>query len=259
VQLSRIRLFETRLRYAIRRTAVGFSSGYSLLAALDAAQRSFVIRSFQDRRRAGEDESRLRAIACAAETTLRREVPLSPRPRLFGPKAERHPARRHRIANLSFAATTVDLKRTYDARVTSDASLGVNVIHVFEKRPPKGEAAVEWFLLTNLPISTSEEIAFAVDCYRARWSDSSGGNRGGWAPTPDKLHPVRVQTRDGRRGRRLTPRSANRERERGRTGSCSPCRGPARAAATGRQIDVLEWRPDQVDMPPNVERQLRVL
>src|SRR6185295_1193455 len=29
---------------------------------------------------------------------------------------------------------------------------------------------LQWFLLTDLPIATSEEIAFAVDCYRARWT-----------------------------------------------------------------------------------------
>jgi hypothetical protein len=49
-------------------------------------------------------------------------------------------------------------------------SLPVNVIHVFERKPPPGEPAVEWFLLTNLPVDTDEAITFAVDCYRARWT-----------------------------------------------------------------------------------------
>jgi hypothetical protein len=143
---------------------------YSVLAALARAKRSFVIRSFQDRRLAGADEARLRAVASAAKVTLHREVPLSPRPRIRGPKGERHPARRHRIARLSFAAAAVELKRTADARESSAATLCMNVIHVFERKPPKGEPAVEWFLLTNLPIDTAEAIAFAVDCYRARWT-----------------------------------------------------------------------------------------
>lgn len=142
---------------------------YALLAALDESKRPFVIRSFQDRRLAGEDEARLRAVAAAAKVTLRREVPLSPRPRIRGPKGIRHPARRHRVAKLSFAATSVELKRTVDAPKASSSSLGINVIHVLERKPPKGEPAVEWFLLTSLPIDTAEAIAFAVDCYRARW------------------------------------------------------------------------------------------
>jgi hypothetical protein len=45
----------------------------------------------------------------------------------------------------------------------------VNVIHVFERKPPPGQPPVEWFLLTNLPIDDNDAIAFAVDCYRARW------------------------------------------------------------------------------------------
>jgi len=143
---------------------------YALLAALAEADRPFVIRSFQDRRLAGEDEARLRATACAAKVTLRREVPLSPRPHIKGPKGKRHPARRHRIARLSFAATNVELKRTSDARQSRSPWLRLNVIHVFERKPPPGEPAVEWFLLTNLSVDTDEAIAFAVDCYRARWT-----------------------------------------------------------------------------------------
>ncbi len=142
---------------------------YALLAALHESKRPFVIRSFQDRRLAGEDEARLRAVASAAKVTLRREVPLSPRPRIDGPRGDRHPARRQRIAKLSFAATSVELKRTADAPKTRSSSIRVNVIHVFEHQPPQGEPAVEWLLLTSLPIDSDDAIAFAVDCYRARW------------------------------------------------------------------------------------------
>lgn len=143
---------------------------YSLLAALHESKRPFVIRSFQDRRLAGEDQARLRAVASAAKVTLRREVPLSPRPRIPGPKGDRHPARRHRVARLSFAATSVELMRTADARRANSSSLRVNVIHVLEPKPPRGEPPVEWFLLTSLSIDTPDAIAFAVDCYRARWT-----------------------------------------------------------------------------------------
>lgn len=143
---------------------------YALFAALAVANRPFVIRAFQDRRLAGEDEARLRATARAAKVKLRREVPLSPRPHIRGPMGERHPARRQRVARLSFAATRVELKRTPDARKAGPATLSLNVIYVFEPKPPPSEPPVEWFLLTNLPIGGDEAIAFAVDCYRARWT-----------------------------------------------------------------------------------------
>jgi hypothetical protein len=146
------------------------ADSYAVFAALVEHQRLFVIRSFQDRVLASEDEARLRATANAARITLRREVPLSPRPHIKGPKGKRHPARRSRMARLSFAATAVELPRTGGARTAIAPSLRLNVIHVFECRPPRGEPAVEWFLLTNLPVNTADAIAFAVDCYRGRWT-----------------------------------------------------------------------------------------
>jgi hypothetical protein len=106
----------------------------------------------------------------AAKVTLQREVPLSPRPHIKGPKGKRHPARRYRIAQLSFAATSVQLPRTKDAGRVGSSTIRVHIVRVFEKRPPPGEPAVEWFLLTNLPVDTPDAIAFVVDCYRGRWT-----------------------------------------------------------------------------------------
>jgi hypothetical protein len=143
---------------------------YALLAALVDHGRGFVIRAFQNRILAGEDDVRLREAACRAKAKLRREVPLSPRPKIKGPKGERHPARRYRIAELYFAAVHVELPRPSTARAAVSSSLRLNVIHVFERRPPPGEPAVEWFLLTNLPVNAPADIAFAVDCYRGRWT-----------------------------------------------------------------------------------------
>lgn len=143
------------------------ADSYALLAAMADRARDFVVRSFQDRA-LDDHEVRLREVARAARPSFRREVPLSPRPKIPGPKGERHPARRFRIANLSVAATAVQLPRTRESKAES-ATLGVNVIHVSEKKPPSGQPPVEWFLLTSLPIDTPEAIAFAVDCYRARW------------------------------------------------------------------------------------------
>lgn len=142
---------------------------YAILSALNAAKRSFVIRSCQDRILADHDHERLQATAAKAKATLQREVPLSPRPRIKGPKGERHPARRHRLAKLSFAAVTVHLPRTKDAATAASATMPVNVVHVFERHPPPGEPAVEWFLLTDLPVDSPSAIAFVVDCYRGRW------------------------------------------------------------------------------------------
>ena len=145
------------------------ADSYAVFATLTEQQRLFVIRSFQDRVLASEETARLRATAIAARVTLRRDVPLSPRPHIKGPKGKRHPARRARMARLSFAATSVELPRTGGARTAASTSLWLNVVHVFERQSPRGEPAVEWFLLTNLPVNTPDAIAFVVDCYRGRW------------------------------------------------------------------------------------------
>jgi hypothetical protein len=145
------------------------ADSYAILSALEQAQRSFVIRSFQNRVLADE-ESRLRETAKAAKRSFDREVPLSRRPVIDGPKGERHPARRFRVAKLSFAARTIEIPRPKEAKKSASTTLKLNVIYIYERKPPPGEPAVEWFLLTDLPISTPEEIAFAVDCYRARWT-----------------------------------------------------------------------------------------
>lgn len=146
------------------------ADSFAIFAALSEQERLFVIRSFQNRILARADEARLRDAARASPVTLRREVPLSPRPKIRGPKGKRHPARRYRVARLSFAATTVELPRTSDAKSSESTTLHINVIHVFERKTPLGEPPVEWFLLTNLPVDTPDAIAYAVDCYRGRWT-----------------------------------------------------------------------------------------
>jgi hypothetical protein len=146
------------------------ADSYEILSALVDRGSGFIVRSFQDRVLVGHDHMRLREVAREARASLRREVPLSPKPGIPIPKLERHPARRFRIAALSIAAIAVELPRTKDAPKGHSGAIRVNVIHVFEKKPPAGEPPVEWFLLTSLPIDTPTAIAFAVDCYRARWT-----------------------------------------------------------------------------------------
>jgi hypothetical protein len=145
------------------------ADSYAILSALKEARRSFVIRSFQDRVLADE-ETRLREAAKVAKRSFEREVPLSRRPVIEGPKGKRHPARRYRVATLSFAAKAVEIPRTDNSKAAGLPTLQLKVIYVGERKPPRGEPPVEWFLLTDLPVETPEEIAFAVDCYRGRWT-----------------------------------------------------------------------------------------
>ena len=117
------------------------ADSYSILSALDAAGRCFVIRSFQDRVLA-DDETRLRAAAKSAKRSFDREVPLTRRPRIEGPKGKRHPARNYRIATLSFAAKAIEIPRTSDAKAAASPTLRLHVIYVWERKPALGEPPV---------------------------------------------------------------------------------------------------------------------
>ena len=145
------------------------ADSYPILACLHDTARSYVIRAFQNRVLVGEREQHLRDAAKAAKRSFEREVPLSRRPHIPGAPGKRHPARKGRLARLSFAATTVEIPRTAKAKKASSKSIELNVVYVVERRPPRGEPPVEWFLLTDLPVATTDEIAFVVDCYRGRW------------------------------------------------------------------------------------------
>ena len=43
----------------------------------------------------------------------------------------------------------------------------VNVVLVSEKNPPEGDVAVEWLLLTSLPIATSDQVRLIIEYYCA--------------------------------------------------------------------------------------------
>jgi hypothetical protein len=137
---------------------------------LNEKGRDFVIRSNHDRVFAdAAEQTHLRAAARDTAPVIEREVSLSYRPVIPGPKGKRHPARDARIARLTFAATQVTLPRTSAAGGAGAKTLSINVVHVLEPEPPPGEVSVEWFLLTSLPIKTRKQITYVVDCYRARW------------------------------------------------------------------------------------------
>src|SRR3989442_13283546 len=147
----------------------GEGDSFAILNSLDERGRDYVIRSNHDRVRADvADQTHLRSAARGTTPVIDREVSLSYRPVIPGPKGKRPPARDARIARLTFAATRVSLPRTSTAKGAGTERLSVNVVHVPDPQPPAGEVPVEWFLLTSLPFSTPKQIACVVDYYRAR-------------------------------------------------------------------------------------------
>jgi hypothetical protein len=164
-----VRACEQRLQGTARAIHVMDREGdnYDLLSELSAAQTRFVIRLSHNRALVGERD-KLREVAGRAPTLFRREVYVRPRAvGLF--KKDRHPARQAREATLQVSASTMQLSRSSNFAPGSPPSLKVNVVTVLECNCPKGEQPISWYLVTNEPVDTAEQVAAVVDSYRARW------------------------------------------------------------------------------------------
>jgi hypothetical protein len=74
------------------------------------------------------------------------------------------------MAKLEVSAGSVEIPRTRRASRTTPTALRLNFVLVKEVEVPQGAAPVTWRLVTDLPVSTPEEIARVVDIYRKRWN-----------------------------------------------------------------------------------------
>lgn len=104
----------------------------------------------------------------------RRKIDVSGRPALTGDGSQRRQARSARTTNVTLQATTVTLQglrrqgqNGQPSRKLPDVT--VNVVLVREENPPAGEPAIEWLLVTSLPVTTLSEIETVVDYYCCRW------------------------------------------------------------------------------------------
>jgi hypothetical protein len=77
----------------------------------------------------------------------------------------RRMARERRPAEVDVRAATVTLCPPR----SSLPAVTVNVVLVSEPHPPAGEVAVEWMLVTTLPIQTMEQVRQIIQYYCVRW------------------------------------------------------------------------------------------
>ena len=80
----------------------------------------------------------------------------------------RTPKREPRTAKLEIRAQQVKLKAPY-RKHTKLTDVEVNVVLVREVHPSSGEDAIEWLLITTLPIDTVNQVLLVVDYYTGRW------------------------------------------------------------------------------------------
>ena len=148
------------------------ADSYDLLAKLTTLH--FVSRANQDRNvcdpESGEPTVTLRQASRDNPVLLEREVWLNERLKKAPPRSQRaYPPRRRRKAKLVVRASHIHLNRPKGWPKDLPQMLALKAVHVTEKDCPEGETPVEWMLYTSEPIDTEEQVAFIVDCYRARW------------------------------------------------------------------------------------------
>jgi hypothetical protein len=148
---------------------------FELFARLNVLDTRFVIRAGQlDRTVQAEDsERKLREVLDELSPTTWREIEVSERkypPRTVARSTlRRHPERDARVARVGIASAQVTLKGTKYSGVKTKP-FEVNVVRVWEPRPPKDQPAVEWVLVTTEDTSSPSALKRVVDIYRLRWT-----------------------------------------------------------------------------------------
>lgn len=129
----------------------------------------WIVRACQDRRLTNPPDQKL--YAAVAETKVLKElrIRVSAREALSGDGSRRRAARSAREATVTVRATTVTLKAPERRTGEKLPDRQVHVVLVREENPPAGEAAIEWLLLTSLPVETVEDVERVIEYYCCRW------------------------------------------------------------------------------------------
>ena len=147
---------------------------FELFSRLNALDTRFVIRAGQLDRTVQTDqgERKLREVLDELSPQTWREIEVCERkyPARGVAKATRlrHPEREARVAHVAIASARVTLKGTKYSGVKTEP-FQVNVIRVWEPRPPKNQPAVEWVLVTTEEVASAGKLKHVVDLYRLRW------------------------------------------------------------------------------------------
>jgi hypothetical protein len=144
---------------------------FDLMALALRLDTRFVIRGGRDRALANEmgsvEDLLSKTVARThRETEVSKRVPK--RRELIAPR--RGAARKQRTARLAVGSHVVELRRPKSKRSSvAEPTIRLNLVHVWELKPPRGEDPVEWVLFTTEPICTVEQLHTIVDYYQSRW------------------------------------------------------------------------------------------
>jgi hypothetical protein len=143
---------------------------YATMAGMAQANERFVVRQAIDRRLRPRHTPKVRAMVEPTPVLAEREVTLSARPaRKERAHPSRHPPRNARLAQLEVRASSVTVERPDSAAGLGSDTLQLHLVQVHEPNPPADCEPVCWWLWTNEPIATTEQVLDIVDAYRTRW------------------------------------------------------------------------------------------
>ena len=143
---------------------------YATMAGMAQANERFVVRQAVDRRLRPRHTPKVRAVVEPTPVLAEREVALSARPaRKERAHPSRHPPRNARLAQLEVRASSVTVERPHSAGGLGTDTLQLHLVQVHEPNPPPDCDPVSWWLWTNEPIATTEQVLAVVDAYRSRW------------------------------------------------------------------------------------------
>lgn len=134
----------------------------------------WIIRSCQERALVDDDEERfvsdyLRDELLAGPVLFEQEITVRGREAKVAceDRGRRQP-RQSRDAVVEVRAAQVTL-RAPQAAAGQLPDVTVNAVLVSEKNPPEGDVAVEWLLVTSLPVETGDQVRLVIQYYCTRW------------------------------------------------------------------------------------------
>lgn len=147
---------------------------FELFVRLRELEARFVIRAGQLDRSVvtSRGECSLREVVDQLSPQTWREIELCERKYIEhvpGFKRRRHPERAGRTARVAIATEQVTLQGTRYSKLKT-APFRINVVRVWEPKPPANQPAVEWVLFTSEKTSSKHALERVVDIYRRRWT-----------------------------------------------------------------------------------------
>lgn len=125
------------------------------------------------RKNKGEASVRVRDELRSGKVRFEKQMPIRARVAWGSPTLKQHPSQADRDAREITVTVHVgkvnlnDPRRRHPDRKAK--GITVNAVLVSEVDPPEGVQAVEWLLLTSLPIGGNKQIQTIIDYYEKRW------------------------------------------------------------------------------------------